>query len=277
MMVLGIDVGGSTTKIIGVENGAVRAPQCIVAADPVTSLFGALGKYIYDNGISLSDISQIMLTGVGSAYVDGDLYGIRTEKVDEFLANALGARFGSGLGRMVVISMGTGTSFIRVEGDTFTHLGGLALGGGTLQGLSSVLFRTSDVRKVIAMALDGKTSNVDLQIRDISRAELPGLPMDVTASNFGKADASASPEDLAAGIVNMILQTIGSSANFIAGNTGIRDFVLIGNLSQLPQCRPLFDRIEKLYGLRFHIPDHTEFRTALGAALSYPAGTAGGL
>ena len=48
MMILGIDVGGSTTKIVGVEDGQIRSAQSIVAADPVTSLFGALGKYIYE-------------------------------------------------------------------------------------------------------------------------------------------------------------------------------------------------------------------------------------
>ena len=110
MMILGIDVGGSTTKIAGVEDGQIRSAQSIVAADPVTSLFGALGKYIYDNGIDLADISRIMLTG-------------------------------------------------------------------------------------------------------------------------------------------------------------IKDFVLIGNLSLLPQCRSVFDRIGRLYGLDFHIPEHTLYRTALGAAL----------
>lgn len=91
MMTIGIDVGGSTTKIVGVENGEIRSPQCITAADPVTSLFGALGKYIYDNGISLDDIGQVMLTGVGSAYITSPLYGLPTAKVDEFMANAAGA------------------------------------------------------------------------------------------------------------------------------------------------------------------------------------------
>lgn len=108
MTVLGIDVGGSTTKIVGVEDGEIRSPQSIVAADPVTSLFGAFGKYIYDNGIALEDISQVMLTGVGSAYVSGQLYGLPTERTDEFVANALGAKYKSGLDRMVVVSMGMG-------------------------------------------------------------------------------------------------------------------------------------------------------------------------
>ena len=69
-MVIGIDVGGSTTKIVGLDGGRIQSPMFITAADPVTSLFGAFGKYIYDNQIQLADIEQVMLTGVGSAFVN---------------------------------------------------------------------------------------------------------------------------------------------------------------------------------------------------------------
>ena len=269
MITIGIDVGGSTTKIVGIENGELKSPQCITADNPVTSFFGAFGKYIYDNDIALSDIDQVMLTGVGSAYIKGSLYGLPTAVVNEFLANALGASYRSGLDRMVVVSMGTGTSFIKIEDGKVTHLGGLALGGGTLQGLSKIIFKTSDIRKVIAMSMRGNACEVDLRIGDISKNDLPGLPKDVTASNFGKADTSSASEDIAAGLINMILQTIGSASNFIAGSSGIKDFVLIGNMSHLPQCRELFDGIGNLYGIEFHIPDYTEYRTAAGAALSY--------
>ena len=91
-IVIGIDVGGSTTKIVGINGEQIQSPMFITATDPVTSLFGAFGKYIYDNGIQLSDIEQVMLTGVGSAFVDSPLYGLPTDKVDEFIANGLGAR-----------------------------------------------------------------------------------------------------------------------------------------------------------------------------------------
>ena len=90
-IVIGIDVGGSTTKIVGLNKGKIQSPMFITAADPVTSLFGAFGKYIYDNGIHLSDVEQVMLTGVGSAFVDSPLYGLPTRKTDEFIANGLGA------------------------------------------------------------------------------------------------------------------------------------------------------------------------------------------
>ena len=43
----------------------IQSPMFITATDPVTSLFGAFGKYIYDNGIQLADVEQVMLTGVG--------------------------------------------------------------------------------------------------------------------------------------------------------------------------------------------------------------------
>ena len=62
-IVIGIDVGGSTTKIVGINGEQIQSPMFITATDPVTSLFGAFGKYIYDNGIQLSDIEQVMLTG----------------------------------------------------------------------------------------------------------------------------------------------------------------------------------------------------------------------
>ena len=50
-IVIGIDVGGSTTKIIGIDNNTIKNPMTVTATDPITSLFGAFGKYIYDNGI----------------------------------------------------------------------------------------------------------------------------------------------------------------------------------------------------------------------------------
>ena len=63
-IVIGIDVGGSTTKIVGIDDKEIRNPMFVKATDPVTSLFGAFGKYLYENDIPLSDIEKVMLTGV---------------------------------------------------------------------------------------------------------------------------------------------------------------------------------------------------------------------
>ena len=48
-----------------------------------------------------------------------------------------------------------------------------------------------------------------------------------------------------------------------------KDFVIIGNLTLLPQCREVYPAMEKLYGVHFRIPKYSEFCTAIGAALYY--------
>lgn len=269
-IVIGIDVGGSTTKIVGLKDGEIISPMFITATDPVSSLFGAFGKYIYNNKIALSDIEHVMITGVGSAYVEGNIYGLPTSKADEFQSDGLGAHFGSKLDKLIVVSMGTGTTLIQVEGDNIRYLGGLGMGGGTLMGLSSLLLKTTNIDTIQELAERGNVKNVNLQIEDICKNDLEGLPLYATASLFGKvANSHACDEDIAIGIYYLVIQTIGCAAVLSALNSGIKDIVPIGNLAQIPQCRIIFKMIEDLYGVRFHIPEHAEFRTAIGAALCY--------
>ena len=270
-LVIGIDVGGSTTKIVGIENGTtIKSPMNIKANDPITSLFGAFGKYLYDNDISLDDVQQVMLTGVGASDVTTPIYGLPTTHVDEFQADGLGARFDIGLDQLIVVSMGTGTTLVRVDGDDIKHIGGISMGGGTLQGLSRLMLKTNHISEVVEMASKGDISHINLQIKDISKGDIEGLPMHATASLFGKAiDSNATDNDIAKGLICMVLETIGSCAVLSQVNDGFKDFVLIGNLTQLPECQIIFPMMESLYGVRFHIPAHARYCTALGAALSY--------
>ena len=268
-IIIGIDVGISTTKIVGLREGRIVSPIRITAADQVTSLYGAFGKYLHDNKIELGDVEQVMLTGVGAGYIDGPVYGIPTQKVDEFIADGLGARFESGLDKAIVVSMGTGTSFVQCDGSDIRHIGGLGIGGGTLQGLARVMLNTRDHKQIQSLAMKGDIHNINLLIGDISTHPLPGLPMDATASLFSKAQYNARQEDIALGIIVMVLQTIGSAAILSSLNAGIKDFVLIGNLTLIPQCKDIYPMLEKLYGVRFHIPKYAEFCTAIGAALNY--------
>ena len=268
-VVIGIDVGGSTTKIVGLAGDRIQNPSFVRAGDPLTSLFGAFGKYIYDNNIDLAEVEKVVLTGVGSAYVDQPLYGLPTAKIDEFLANGLGAHYRIGLDRLLVVSMGTGTSFVRVEGERIEHIGGLGIGGGTILGLSKLMLKTADFRQIVALAEVGSLDGIDLRIRDITPHPLPGLPLDVTASIFGKADTNARAEDIALGILHMVLQTVGQGAVFASMNSGIHDIVLIGNLTRLSQCEPIFSRLEDIYHVHFIVPKYAEYRTAIGAALGY--------
>ena len=66
--VIGIDVGGSTTKIVGyTDGGKLISVLKVEAADPLTSAYGALGKFINENNLTLPEVKQIILTGVGSS------------------------------------------------------------------------------------------------------------------------------------------------------------------------------------------------------------------
>lgn len=269
-MVIGIDVGISTTKIVGInQDGVVVSPIRIKATDPVTSLYGAFGKYLYDNKIRLDDIEHVMITGVGAAYIDSPIYGLPTDKAEEFMADGLGAWYEIGKREMIVVSMGTGTSLVQCDEKGIRHIGGIALGGGTLTGLSRIMLKTDDINQVVSLAMGGDLSNIDVRIGDISPNALPGLPKHATASLFGNARSNASREDIALGIITTVLQTIGSSCILASLNSGIREYVLIGNLTLLPQCKEVFPALEKLYKVRFIIPKYSEFCTAIGAALCY--------
>ena len=53
-VILGIDIGGSTTKIVGLRtDGSVISMLRVRAEDQVTSLYGALGNYLTSNRLSL--------------------------------------------------------------------------------------------------------------------------------------------------------------------------------------------------------------------------------
>ena len=269
-IVIGIDVGISTTKIVGInDQGMVISPIRIKATDPITSLYGAFGKYLHDNQISLSEVEHVMLTGVGSAYIDEPIYGLPTSKSEEFIADGLGAMYESKLDKMIVVSMGTGTSLVKCEGDNIRHIGGIGIGGGTLSGLSRIMLKTDDVKQIANLAKEGDVSKINLLIGDISAKPLPGLPMNAVASLFSNAKANAIREDIAKGLIWMVLQCIGSATILSSLESGIKDFVLIGNLTLLPQCHEVFPAMEKLYNVKFRIPKYSEFCTAIGAALDY--------
>ena len=270
-IIIGIDAGISSTKIIGIENGErIMAPMTVKSSDASSAIYGALGKYLNDNDTTLESVDQVMLTGIGAKDLKSPILGRPTAKVDEFIANGMGARFDSGLDHMIVVSMGTGTSLVRVDGDEIRHIGGIGMGGGSLQGLARLLLGTSNVKEISNMADKGNPAHVNLLIEDICKDELGNLTGDATASLFAKVlQRTPDDNDIAAGLIHMVLETIGSAAVLSQLNGGFKDFVLVGGLTELSLCREVFPLMEKLYSVHFHIPKYAPYCTALGAALSY--------
>jgi type II pantothenate kinase len=271
-MTIGIDIGGSTTKIIGFSNNKVISPMLVKATDPISSLYGAFGKFLNQNSLKLDDISHVMITGVGSSYVQERIFGIPTGQVDEFRSVGFGGLFLSNLENAVVVSMGTGTAFVKAEKSKVRHLGGTGVGGGTLLGLSNRMLNIRHFDDLVEMAKGGNLSNVDLFIKDMSNNIIPGLPPDTTASNFGKISDLVTNPDIALGIINLVFQTIGVLSIFAAKMDGTSDIVLTGNLTHVPQAVEIFNGLTILHSVRFHVPEHAEYATAVGAALLHDNG-----
>lgn len=267
--VLGIDIGGSTTKIIGYRDGEIFSPFMVKASDPRASLYGAFGKFLNENGLTLSDIESVMITGVGSENCRTEIFGVKTQRIEEFRAVGRGGLFLSGLDSAVVVSMGTGTAFVSASSNGIRHLGGTGIGGGTLIGLANKMFNVRNFEDIIETAKTGDLDNVDLHVRDISYEEIETLAAATTASNFGKISDLATNGDLALGIINMVFQTIGVMAAFSAKNAKTKNIVLTGNLTNVPQAENIFRGVETLHGVHFVIPEHSEYATATGAALMY--------
>lgn len=279
-VVIGIDVGGTTTKIVGFRMGAdgtkeLIAPHFVRATDPLTSVYGALGRFTVENGLELGDIDRILMTGAGSSFITKPIYGLSCQPVPEFTSIGIGGLYLSGLDEAIVVSMGTGTALIHASckagKDAVEYLGGTGVGGGTLVGLCRRLIGVETVEHIEQLAAGGNLDNVDLRIKDISRNHLyHGINENLTAANFGKVSDLATPDDLALGVANMVAETIAMLSVFAARSYSLRNIVLTGNLTTIAPIRRVFEAMNNSdsFGVRFLTPDNSQFGTVIGAALS---------
>ena len=275
MVTIGIDIGGSTTKIVGFSSDTTHTliePLSVRATDPITSVYGAFGKFLTENGLELSDIDRVAITGVGSKYITKPLYGLPCENVPEFRCIGLGGLYLSGLSDALVVSMGTGTALVHASTDKgMNYLGGTGVGGGTLMGLSKLLLKAETIEHIEEYAAVGNLANIDLRIKDISAEDAVSvLDADLTASNFGNVSDLATKDDLALGIMNVVYETIGMVSVFAARSVGVDNVVLTGNLTRLGFCSEKFDYfngMKKNYGVNFIIPERSEFATVIGTAI----------
>ena len=274
-VIIGIDVGGSTTKIVGFRvNGDKREliePQFVRANDPITATYGAFGKFTDENRLAISDIDRIMMTGVGASFVKHNLYGLECVRVPEFNGIGRGGLYLSGLDNAIVVSMGTGTALVHASPKGMNYLGGTGVGGGTLMGLSKLMLSAESIDHIEEYAASGDLANIDLRIKDITAGDTARvLASDLTASNFGNVSDLASREDIALGIMNMVYETIAMVSVFAARSVGVDNIVLTGNLTRLAFCDDKFNYLNSMkatYGVNFIRPVRAEFSTVIGTAL----------
>lgn len=263
--IIGVDLGTSGTKL------AARGPQRLSfqrrpTVRGETLAARAVEQFLDWAEIPRNEVDRLVLTGVRTSFFTRPLLGLPTFTVPEFEAIGRGGMI-AGVERALVVSMGTGTALVMAGPEGCAHLGGSGIGGGTLSGLGLLLLGEGRPDRIGQMALRGRPEKVDLLMGDICKVDLPNLQRDMTAANFGHVAPDAAPEDIALGLVTLVLQSAGLAASFTLRGKDVRDVALTGALTQLPQAREQFDFMEECFHLRFHLSDTAAYATAYGAAV----------
>src|SRR5262249_51428794 len=160
--VAGIDVGATLCKL------ALRRDGLSTAHYPSTRLSGARAL------VEAWKRSRIVATGGGADGLGAEIAGVPIEHVSEFEAWARGAPLvaaAEGVGlpdRYLLVSLGTGTSVLAVDGGRVERVGGTALGGGTVVGLGRLLVGIEAFGQIAAVAEGGDRRAVDPRLRGVA-------------------------------------------------------------------------------------------------------------
>ena len=258
---IGIDRGASFTDFAVIESGSLLNTLSIEKRD-WQSIVEA-----YDR---LSDQFQRHHT-VFTGSTAGMPPGLKTKAqiISEIDAIGFGGSALANYSDCVVASIGTGTAIVHFADNSAQHVGGTGVGGGTIKGLSSIICDLDDPLQIEAKAQKGNPSKINLTISDLGYEELSFLGSEMTASNFADVNSN-KPEDLAAGILRLVGETIGIIASMCAREFKCRDrIVIVGKVANSHFIRHTIELVGQLYGTKFTFPDNPGYATAYGAAMKY--------
>ena len=269
-MIIGIDIGSTTTKAVSIENGKLIKKVKTKALDAVTAATGAFGKIVLENGINIDAVERIKITGAGAPKIKNDIFGIPTDRVNEIEAIGIGGMFLSEMSNIIITNIGTGTVIIEAGERGIIHFGGSGVGGGTILGLAKKLLPTAEFSGIMELAKTGRLNQVDLLLGDITDTGISFLNGESTAANFGKMLDSANSNDIALAITNMVYQVIGVMSVFAARAKNTNRVIVTGNGSDNQLGQKVLADISSMYGIEFIYPEYAEYTTAVGAALKNP-------
>ncbi|MDI3289480.1 hypothetical protein [Polyangium sp. 15x6] len=259
--VLGLDLGATLTKI------AFRAGELHTERWPSRDLEAIRAR------IAALAPQRIVMTGGGAAVLGASALGAAVEGVSEFEAwsrgaAALAAEEGLALpARHLLVSAGTGTSVLVVDGGSAVRAGGTGLGGGTLVGLGRLLVGAASFAELAALAARGKRGSVDLLVGDVYSQGAP-IPPHLTASNFAKL-ASTEPADLAHALVGLVGENIALVCAGIARLAGADTVVLGGStLAENPALVEVLTQTLGLTGLSARFLRRGAYCGAVGALVA---------
>ena len=273
--ILSIDFGSSIIKYLIMD--VSKDDFKIVALDNKVNfdIHNIIDYLINEYNISNDDIEAVLLTGGRSSFIDLNKYKeLNIKNVPEFTAASFGALLLSKQDRGIIVNLGTGTTFLYSDLNLIKHIGGTAIGGGTIIALAKLLYKIENYDDLISFIKKGNRNNVDINIEDISKTNIGDLNASITASNLGAIinDIKEYNEhDVMSGIVNMIVQNIGLLTKEIKTNTEYRlnisniPIILIGGLIADSHILKYFDDIFSYTNLKYLVPDYSRYAVCIGA------------
>ena len=263
MMKVAIDFGISNTDI-AISNGTnldfFTLPSKKIDHSILDEIFNHLN-------IDVKNVDMIAVTGGKSDSLESIYKNIEVIKINETDAIGKGViEIYSTHEPFLAISAGTGTACIHHQNGEFNYIGGIAIGGGTLRGLSNLALNNLSIDEVTKKAIVGHRDNVDLLIGDVVN-DIGVLDSSVTASNFAKLKKAddASEDDIAAAILNMIGEVIGTIAYLNAALCGLNTVHFIGRVSTNEYIKNAIDERLKLANMQGIFEDNREYGTVIGA------------
>ncbi len=259
---VGIDAGASLLK--GVAQEAQRFERRLFERDERDALLA---------WVRAKAPAEVGLTGGDGAALAG-LLDAPSRCFGEFEAWAVGAKqlLAQAQRRIpepyLLVSMGTGTSVIRVMAGDARRVGGCALGGGTLLGLGRLLLGALPFDEITKLASSGdRTRGVDLEIADI----YPAVQRGFTAANFGGRAAIAGSlklrrEDLAHALAVLVGENVALVCCALARAEGLSQLVFGGaTLRGNPASWRSIESMTRNHGMAALRLEGGEFAGATGA------------
>lgn len=259
LMRVGVDVGGSLTKV-AIEDDGARQYRLLEYTDP--DKVAAL----------IPQTAHVYATGCGARELAARLQS-PVKVLDELECFCAGARHlvqeqGLSTVPFVLASLGTGTSIFHVTQESGTRVTGTGVGGGTITGLGHLLLSTGDFAEILSLAARGKRQKVDLMVSDLYRdvGHSPVLSA-LTAANFGRGGLGGEKADVASAIVQLVVEVVAVLSIQVARTYKESTRVVAGSPSGHTHIQDRFLEIGRHLGYEFAFLRHGAFCGALGALL----------
>jgi type II pantothenate kinase len=287
---IGVDLGGSLVKIAYISPSSPHDIVCRLFRSDEASIQSYFTNDFPAELAKIGPNAAWSIVGAGSLKHAKFFASLPRQPThgEEMAANARGAAYllergkvhtfgGTGKisDRYIIASLGSGVSFtLNAPGIIGRHIGGVAVGGGTLMGLARLILNITDYDELSALARSGNSANLDLLIADIVGADYGAtLRADVVASSMAKAAWGDRPadEDIAASLTATVGFAIGSHLAAVCTAEHVDTIVLIGGFLDIggPVSKLLIKAVNLWHPeITVVVPDHHHHVGAIGAAVS---------